>query len=289
MFVAALAGLLLSGHDSLQPSTDSDHRLPLWGALVPAAVGLLLIRLVPPRAPRLDVQVSDRSRLVRETALVVAIAVLLPLGLFVAVVAGVPTGAVQGVWALGKPVIFLLLPALVLRRWGVQVTPRIESSWWPRQWWRWLAPVPALVAFAWLGRIGPFAGQLPRPEDYPDAIALVVGATVTVFTANICEEVFYRVMVQTRLEALLGRWPAIMLSALLFAWLHLPTHGQGSDALGGLPLTLAVIVAFQGVYGLFAGYMWARYRNVWALVAAHSVINTLPLLLMHHWHRILLW
>ncbi|WP_245193083.1 CPBP family intramembrane glutamic endopeptidase [Amycolatopsis alba] len=77
------------------------------------------------------------------------------------------------------------------------------------------------------------------------------------------------------LEALFGRWPGILLSSLLFAWLHLPTHGQGT-----LPLTLGAIVAFQGFFGLFTGYLWSRYRNLWAPIAAHTAMNTLPLLLM---------
>ncbi|MEV6137309.1 type II CAAX endopeptidase family protein [Nocardia sp. NPDC051990] len=285
VFFVAVVGLLLTGHDSIMPSTDSDEQLSLAGALLPVAAGLLLVRLVPPRATGLAPEVvGDRAGLIRETAVVASVAVLMPLILFVLVAAGTSRDIVQGVWALGKPVFFLLLPWFAFRAFraarDISKPHRVQHWWWPRQWWRWLAPIPALLIFGYLSLVGPFSGALPNSADYPDPVVLVIGATVTVFTANICEEVFYRVMLQTRLEALFGRWPGIVLGALLFALLHLPTHGQSSAALTGLPLTLGAIVAFQGTYAVFAGYLWARYRNVWVLVAAHSIVNTFPLLLM---------
>lgn len=180
---------------------------------------------------------------------------------------------VRDVWALAKPLVFLVLPLVLLRTRGEPDPFRL--TWWPRRSWRWLAPIPAVLAFGWLSVLGPLAPPLPTAEDYPDPVYLAVGATLTFFTANVLEEVFFRGMLQTRLEALFGRWPGILLAALLFAWLHLPTHGQGS-----LPLTLGAIVAFQGFFGLFTGYLWSRYRNLWAPIAAHTAMNTVPLLLM---------
>jgi uncharacterized protein len=107
-------------------------------------------------------------------------------------------------------------------------------------------------------------------------VLLIVGVSLTFFTANVVEELFYRVALQTRLEATLGRWPGILLTGLLFAFMHLPTHGQLGSALAGL----GAITIHQGVFGLFVGYLWSRYRNVWVLIAAHSIVNTFPLLLM---------
>lgn len=150
----------------------------------------------------------------------------------------------------------------------------------PKGVWRWIAPIPALVVFAYLALLSPLAGPLPQAEDYPDPVVLVIIASITFFTANVVEELFYRVMLQTRLEAALGRWPGIVLTSLLFALMHLPTHGQSDSALAGLPLTLGAIMVQQGVFGLFVGYLWSRYRNVWVLIAAHSIINTLPLLFL---------
>lgn len=54
----------------------------------------------------------------------------------------------------------------------------------------------------------------------------------------------------------------------MFAFIHL-------DRLSslGLPLGLASIVAFQGVFGLMQGYLWSRYRNLWAVILVHVVVN----------------
>ncbi|WP_201761489.1 MULTISPECIES: CPBP family intramembrane glutamic endopeptidase [unclassified Nonomuraea] len=82
---------------------------------------------------------------------------------------------------------------------------------------------------------------------------------------------FYRAWLQTRLEVLYGRWPAIIAQALLFALMH--SFHLNSDA----PLTsLATIVAFQGVFGLMLGYLWARYRNIWMIFFIHTMTNLIP-------------
>ncbi|RSN54193.1 CPBP family intramembrane metalloprotease [Amycolatopsis sp. WAC 04182] len=272
VFVAAPALLLATGHDTIKPSADSDKALSLAGALIPALAGMLLIRGIPLHAPRLLPDATDRARLRKQATALVLIAFLWPLALFLVSAAG-QQALVRDIWALAKPLVFLVLPLLFLRTRGEPDPFRL--TWRPRQAWQWLAPIPAVLVFGWLSVLGPLAPPLPTSEDYPDPVYLAVGATLTFFTANVLEEVFFRGMLQTRLEALFGRWPGILLAALLFAWLHLPTHGQGS-----LPLTLGAIVAFQGFFGLFTGYLWSRYRNLWAPIAAHTAMNTVPLLLM---------
>jgi uncharacterized protein len=96
---------------------------------------------------------------------------------------------------------------------------------------------------------------------------------LTFLTASVLEEIFYRALLQTRLEALLGRWPAITATALLFAAMH--THRIGA---GPLAETVAVVLVFNGGFGLFLGYLWARYRNIWSLVVTHGAVNSLTLL-----------
>ncbi|WP_244199511.1 CPBP family intramembrane glutamic endopeptidase [Amycolatopsis thailandensis] len=275
VFVAAPALLLATGHDTIKPSADSAKELSLAGALIPALAGLLLIHGIPLHAPRLLPQVPDRRALGRQATALALIAFLWPLALFLVSQAG-QHALVRDIWALAKPLVYLALPLVLLRTLRPQGEPDpFRLGWLPRRAWQWLAPIPAVLLFGWLSVLGPLAPPLPSAEDYPDPVYLAVGATLTFFTANVLEEVFFRGMLQTRLEALFGRWPGILLSAALFAWLHLPTHGQGS-----LPLTLGAIVAFQGFFGLFTGYLWSRYRNLWAPIAAHTTMNTLPLLLM---------
>ncbi|MBB5958597.1 membrane protease YdiL (CAAX protease family) [Saccharothrix tamanrassetensis] len=283
VFVAAPVLLLATGNDTIKPSTDSDEPLSLWGAVVPALAGILLVRAVPPRAPALLAEVGDRRRLGKQAMALALVAFLWPLALFLVTAVGDQAQLVRDTWALTKPIVYLALPLVILHVLRPREEPdpfRLRPTWWPRDGWRLLAPVPAVLVFAWLQVLGPFAAALPRHEDYPDPTYLAIAATFTFFTANVLEEVFFRGMLQTRLEALFGRWPGILLASLLFAWLHLPTHGQGASPWAGLPLTLGAIVVFQGVFGLFTGYLWSRYRNLWAPIAAHTAVNTLPLLLM---------
>ncbi|MGH3939168.1 MAG: hypothetical protein ACRDTG_11145 [Pseudonocardiaceae bacterium] len=152
-------------------------------------------------------------------------------------------------WALSKPLVFLLLTWLILRRLragapAMLPTVPSEGLWRPKGAWRWTAPIPALVVFAYLALLSPLAGPLPQAENYPDPVVLVIAASITFFTTNVVEEL---------------------------------SHGQSDSTLTGLPLTLGAIMIQQGVFGLFVGYLWSQYRNVWALIAAHSIINTLPL------------
>lgn len=34
--------------------------------------------------------------------------------------------------------------------------------------------------------------------------------------------------------------------------------------------------------GVFTGYPWSRYRTLWAPIAAHTAMNTFPLLLRNY-------
>ncbi|MFC7484608.1 hypothetical protein ACFQX7_37690 [Luedemannella flava] len=107
VFAAALVGLLVSGHHGLRPSTDSTDLIGLDDAIVPALVGLLLVRLVPPRAERLDAMPGmTRSTAARQAWQLVAIAAGLPVALYVAVLAGAPDETVGGLWALSKVLVF---------------------------------------------------------------------------------------------------------------------------------------------------------------------------------------
>jgi membrane protease YdiL (CAAX protease family) len=133
----------------------------------------------------------------------------------------------------------------------------------------WPAAVLALPAVAvWfvLARISPLAP--PLSGDLPDPVTLAVGSLITLVTASVLEEVFYRRWLQTRLEARLGRWPGVLIAALLFAGMHSYRLEDDSVALG-----LCTIVAVQGVLGLLLGYLWSRYRNIWIPITIHTLTN----------------
>ncbi|GAA2797888.1 CPBP family intramembrane glutamic endopeptidase [Crossiella cryophila] len=264
LFAVSSLGLLLTGHGSVPVAGEGAIGVSVLGSAVTAAAALLLIRLVPPALdggfPRLD-----RTRLLRQTWLLAGLAGLTPLafGLLVAL------DLDRSLGLLIKLLMFFLAPLAGLALSGGIRLPRTR----PAALWRWLGPVPAIVGYLWL-----FHGPFGRPEDGL-AVSSLGTLVVTVFlvflTASVGEEVFYRALLQTRLEALLGRWPAILLSALLFALMHLPTR---LPILGDLGYTLAAVLAVQGVFGLVAGYLWSRYRNLWAVIALHAGVNHLSLL-----------
>ena len=102
-------------------------------------------------------------------------------------------------------------------------------------------------------------------------------AVLSFCSAGFTEEMFYRVLLQTRLERVLGRWNAIAAGALLFGLFHLPsrlafvwlgsTGSLGWDSVQAL----AGVVTSQVVLGLIDGYMWSRFRNAWWNVGAHVI------------------
>jgi uncharacterized protein len=258
VFGLAYGWLILSGHTSIATSADPGaSKSSLWAAAVPALAAMLLTRLIPPRT---DVPVPlaeiPRARLRWEAWALLAIAVAFPFTIL---------GLSRTVWYHVLKTLVLLLVALVVirlcRRFGggpaARALPRPVV---------WLAPLPAVLVWFTLSEVWPFAR--PLTQQLPDPITLAVASLLTLLTASVLEEVFYRGWLQTRFEQLYGRWPAIVVSSLAFAFMHLNRLSSLGPMLG-----LASIVAFQGVFGLMQGYLWSRYRNIWAVIVIHVVVN----------------
>ena len=117
-----------------------------------------------------------------------------------------------------------------------------------------------------LSQVAPWNPAAPAQEV--DLMYFIIAALLTALTAGVGEELFYRRWLQTRLEAALGAWPGIALSALLFALMHLGSHGSGD-----IVLDIARVIVVQGSFGLFVGIMWWRYRNLTAIIVVHLIAN----------------
>lgn len=254
---AALALLVVVAPDGLRSSADDGApTVPYWHLLLPTAVALALTRLLPPHAPALAPRLVDTRRVV------VAVAVLLTCAAAFPVVVAASGVGRSAEYHLVKLVLVVALPgAVVLATRGSLARP------WPRAAWRWWAP--ALVVLVWtaLAQAAPWLRH-PDYSAYPTEL-LVAAAVATALTAGVGEELLYRVWLQTRLEALLGRWGGIALGALAFALMHVGSrHGQG-------PLVeVAGALVVQGLtLGLVAGYLWSRYRNVALTIALHVLAN----------------
>ncbi len=254
--VVALVTLVVLSPAGVRESADPGAPVvPYWAVLLPAAVALPLIRLLPPRTPDLTPVVVDGRRLRVAVTAMLACAVALPV-----VVAAGDLARSEG-YHLAKLVLLLALPGLVvvLTRGAMRTTPGRGA-------WRWWAPVVVLVAWTLVSQAAPWV-EVPDYSGYP--VELVVTAAVaTAVTASIGEEVFYRMWLQTRLEALLGRWGGIAVATLVFALMHVGARqGQGPV------VEVAAALVVQGSFGLTVGYLWSRYRNPWAPVAVHLVAN----------------
>ncbi|MFE3455356.1 CPBP family intramembrane glutamic endopeptidase [Nonomuraea sp. NPDC059194] len=256
VFVLAYASLLLTGTTVIRQSADPGATgVSLWAALLPPLAAVLIAMAVAPRAavpePLADL---PRPRLVRETWLLVAAAIAFPVAV-----------ALVGrdlLYPVAKIAILLIVPLVgfrLIRGDG----PAARSVPKPVTW---LAPLLAVVAWFLLAEVSPLSP--PLTQQLPDPVTLAVGSLITLLTAGVLEEVFYRAWLQTRLEVLYGSWPAILGSALLFAAMHVSHLDPGALGVG-----IASIVAAQGVFGLMQGYLWARYRNIWVVILIHVIVN----------------
>jgi len=109
-----------------------------------------------------------------------------------------------------------------------------------------------------------------------------IGAILAWVMAGIPEEIVYRGLLQSRLEAAWGRAWAIIVSVALFTAWHIPTRfflstgveGEAGDIVSvflgtGAPVAIVALVLAWG---------WDRWRNLPALIALHSGIDTIPII-----------
>ncbi|SHK51307.1 CAAX protease self-immunity [Nocardiopsis flavescens] len=156
------------------------------------------------------------------------------------------------------------LPLLVMDRSGVVLDGRgtgmpaialkIEQSW------RWLGLVPVAVVLALVGYVlVPYHG-VPEPS-FP-----LAGFVLAFALISVCEEIFFRGMVQTRLEIVLGPWGGIVATSLLFAFVYAVVQPYdplsqlpGDGFLGDLGMALLTYAPVSVLYG----YLWLCFRNTW--------------------------
>lgn len=267
IMIGAALVLPATGHTEIRTSADAEAPATPWlGVVVPILAGLLLIRLVPLRLPALvPVDAAQRPTLTRQAWALLGIAVLFPVL--------VPFLGRDLLYGMVKVALLIGAAWLVLRVWRAPSPAAAHRRTIPRLWWA-LGPVPAIAGWLYLSEYSPLAGSgdLSGYRDL-DRVYLVIVMVFVFLTAGVTEEVFYRAWLQTRLEALHGRWLAITVSALLFAAMHVHRFDSGA-----FWLSLATILAFNGGFGVLTGYLWARYRNLWANIAVHGAVNAVPLL-----------
>jgi len=119
---------------------------------------------------------------------------------------------------------------------------------------------------------------------------LLLGLPVTfvwlALEAGVVEELFFRVLLQTRLSAVLkSELSAIVVTSLLFGLAHAPgiylRTGMTNEGLQNPSLLMAVgySIVIVSVAGFFLGVLWARTRNFLLVVTVHAMGDLLPNLL----------
>jgi len=262
--------LALTGNTDIRYSADHESTVPVWTKWIPSLIGLIVIRLIPPSLQEARVDpLTDYRPIAWQTWVLLAAALLFPVLLAL-------TGDTEGWYAAIKLVLLVAVPLAVFRLTKsatrlVQAHSDAQRSDLGR--WYWLGPILPLVAWFYLTYATPLATPT---SDYvwPDVVTLVVTVIIVFLINAVVEEMFYRVWLQSRLELLLGRWPAIVLASLVWAVWHVVIQGGR-----GLDIDLATAFSNQGVQGLFLGYLWSRYRNIWVLLIVHGAINALGILI----------
>ncbi|GAA3751813.1 CPBP family intramembrane glutamic endopeptidase [Salinactinospora qingdaonensis] len=283
VFVAAGGYLYVTDHTVV---TQAQGRVsnPIWTLWLLVAVSAACVRLLPWRAP--DAVLMSRVRTaiaghdVRREMVVLlgCLAGVYPLYWMLSQLLALvdPKVAVLAYFT-AKVVLLLIVPVVfvgssgLLRR-GTGGADLMELVTSVTDVWRW-AGLVAFAAYFYLHFFAPWAMAVPARDRLPEDYAALLEVLLVLATAALLEEFFFRALLQTRLELLLGRWSAIVVTSLLYALASL----IAAEPPAGPLLAVAMAVAVQGAAGLLYGYLWSRYRNIWVNFLFHAGVSVLAI------------
>ncbi|WP_164764276.1 CPBP family intramembrane glutamic endopeptidase [Paenibacillus illinoisensis] len=276
---AAVLWLVWTGNLSIRYTADHEGVIPIWHSWLPAFLGILLIRLIPYKSQNhTSFQQMKRHHLVVQSIVLLMSGVLFTASLITIDPQGLHFELYYLVFKLTTlfciPLIFLLIYSKTT---GAQQEIILAK---PGSRRHVIGPLIIIVVWGYLKFYSPIA----QPEgaiEATDLTELLLLAFIGFIINSVLEEFFYRVWLQTRLEALLGRWPAILLVSMLWSIWHVAIQGSGQ-----WDIDVATVIANHGVTGLFLGYLWARYRKVWVIILIHGLMNASPhflLQILFHW------
>ncbi len=117
-------------------------------------------------------------------------------------------------------------------------------------------------------------GHFPPPAL---SARIALGLLLPLLTAALPEEIFYRGLLQPRLERVAGRALAILGTAVLFTAWHLPSRYVLASGVEGRAGDFTSVLVGTGVpvfvVGLVFGLLYDRYRRLLPLIAAHWGID----------------
>lgn len=107
-------------------------------------------------------------------------------------------------------------------------------------------------------------------------VVYIIAFVMTFILADIPEEFFFRVILQTRIEKLFNNAiDGIIISSIIFAIYHIPYRLLQNNSLtyGSLTNTIFSIVTQQFLIGLFLSIVWRKTRNIYGIAIIHSCYN----------------
>jgi membrane protease YdiL (CAAX protease family) len=181
-----------------------------------------------------------------------------------------------------KLLLLLAVPLAVFRRSGYRLRD-LTPAWRPGA--RTLIAVVVAYGLGFAINAGHLAGQAAaRPEFGATEFGLrvVLSPVVAFLMAGFPEEFVFRGVLQTRLEAVWGRVAGIGLTLVLFTAWHIPPRYFNATGVEGQAGDLRSVLLGTGlpvaIVALIFGLVWDRYRSFWPLVAAHTGVDTLPII-----------
>lgn len=259
LILLSLIYMLVVHNGMVQISADFENETAIWQVWM-MALFPLLVAMTPWKKEKIQ---SLYKEVPKSTWILVSLAVALIL-----VMIATPKIYVFDLFYIYKLILLFIIPLIIIKRDSVRKAVTVKSV---RRW-----KTPLLVVAVWL--VFYLLNPMSEVSNYEmDFLTLLAGASISLLLNAVLEELFYRKWLQSRLEAALGIWPAICVSAVLWALWH--TGIQGS---GGLIDSTAHALVLHGIMGLFLGYFWAKYRNIWLLIFMHGLMN-FPMYLITMW------
>jgi membrane protease YdiL (CAAX protease family) len=196
----------------------------------------------------------------------------------------IPEGREQELAVMGaKLAVHVLLPAILLLFLGARLGPLLKSQIGPKQFWRTLIIVGALI-LALLAIVSP---SLKEIKSTNPSLALLAFAAPASFVwiaieAGLNEEFLYRAVLQTRLSALFrSAWAGIAVTSVLFGLAHAPglflrggpdVDGWSTDPFQVIAYTIATLAPIS----LFFGFVYARTKSLLLCILLHGIVDFLP-------------
>lgn len=176
----------------------------------------------------------------------------------------------QTAWLM--PVFFVVIPALVMGYWKVDIVRSLNLRAPPL---RHLLGAVLIGCSAWVlahelfllqQRVLPVQGELPDDSLFREAFAdrpIWLALLLIAFVPPLCEELFFRGFLLSGLRGILGQWRAILVCAVVFSIFHVAL----------------IKFAVTASLGVLLGYLCWQSRSVWPAIVAHGLHNGSAVLL----------